>query len=98
MSGSSVSGAISRLREMLGFYAQEDISKLGDADLIDYANERIGDLEFSNSLYHLALANNVSAPEFERWFSLAVEKFAELQEGEEISEEDLLDLLKEIRS
>jgi len=91
---SRLNEAISELKESLSFYAEEDISKLSEVELVDYANQWISDLEFENSLYRLAVANNITGPDFERWAALAAEKFNQLQEGEEINEEELLALVK----
>lgn len=91
----SLSAAISELKESLSFYAEDDISKLSEEELVNYANQWIGDLEFENSLYRLALTNNISGADFERWAALAAEKYNQLEEGQEVTEEELLALARQ---
>lgn len=92
-----LSEAVSRLKESLAFYTEENISKLSDDEIVDYANQWISDLEFENSLYGIAIANNIVGSEYERWSALAIERFNQLEEGDEIEEADLLALLKQVR-
>lgn len=94
----NLSEPISRLRESLSFYSDENLSGLTDAEIIDFANERLSDLEFLNSLYQIAMENNLTLAEFDRWYKLAADRFAEMKEGEEINEEELISLLKQVRS
>ena len=93
-----LSESLSGLKESLSFYTEEDISKLSETELVDYANQWISDLEFENSLYRFAIANNITGAEFEKWATLAADKYNQLQEGEEINEDELLALVNQSKN
>jgi len=95
---SDLDHAILELRTSLEIYSEENIKKLSDAEVIDFANSRIAELELENSLYNIAILNEITGSTFERWYELATEKFHELKEGEELTEEVLLGLLKTVRN
>lgn len=95
---SDLTHALSDLRTSLELYSEENIKKLSDAEIVDLANSRIAELELENSLYNIALLNEITGHDFERWYVLATDKFHELAEGEELTEEVLLKLLKSVRN
>jgi alcohol dehydrogenase class IV len=95
---SDIFDEISKLRESLSFFADENITDLSDTEIVAAANELIQDLQVKQSLYELAIAHSITGSDFERWSVLAMERLSNMREGDEVSEEDLLELLKHCRS
>ena len=95
---SDVLDAISELRESLELVTEDNVAELNDAEIVTYANDLIGDLAFINSLYSIGLENSMTPSEFTRWSDLVEIKLNELKDDEELSDQELLGLLKEIRN
>lgn len=90
--------SLANLKESLVYLADENISEMNDAELVDYAVSFIHEVILDNSLYEIAVKNNITGNDFERWADLALDKLENQKEGETIEEHDLVALLKDVRS
>jgi alcohol dehydrogenase class IV len=94
----NLSQSIENLKESLTYLAEENISEMSEAELVDYAVSFIHDIVLDNSLYEIAVKNNITGTDFDRWADLAMDKLENQKEDETIEEHDLVALLKDVRS
>jgi len=93
-----LSNSLENLKESLSYLAEENISEMSEAQLVDYAVDFIHEVVLDNSLYEIAVKNNITGTDFDRWAELALDKLENQKEGETIEEHDLVALLKDVRS
>lgn len=91
-----LASAIKRLRDTLELFAEENISEYPDDELIDYAEQRISQLELDKSLFEIAIAYGIGPELIDRWYSSAIAKLSTVGDGEELRSDQLLALLQDI--
>ena len=90
--------SLENLKESLNFLTEANFANISDAELVDYAVNFIHEVVLDNSLYEIAVKNNITGSDFDRWADLAMEKLENQKEGETIEETDLIALLKDVRN
>jgi|GEM_PF-2845156 len=93
-----LNNSLENLKESLKYLAEENITGMNDSELVDYAVHFIHEVVLDNSLYEIAVKNNITGTDFDRWADIAMEKLENQKEDETIEEHDLVALLKDVRN
>lgn len=94
---SEIFDVVEELKNTLEFFSEDDISEYSAEQVVQYAADHISQLEVENALYRLAIEHHITGTDFDKWYDLAAAKLDKTPDGEDVSDDELLALLRSVR-